>query len=42
MGHALCELVERALFPARAKGNGKRLARPAPSARRAERSAGAR
>ena len=42
MGHALCELVERALFPARAKGNGKRPARKARGARRPKRSAGAR
>ena len=34
MGHALCELAERALFPARTKGN----ARPAPSPRRSARS----
>jgi len=29
MGHALCELIERALFPPRGKGNGKPAARPA-------------
>jgi len=34
MGHALCELIERALFPARGKGNGKPAARAARRKRR--------
>ena len=34
MGHALCELIERALFPARGKGNGKPAARGARRKRR--------
>jgi D-sedoheptulose 7-phosphate isomerase len=34
MGHALCELVERALFPPRGKGNGKPAAPMSPRSRR--------
>ena len=39
MGHALCELIERALFPARGKGDGKPAAR---AVRRGRRSSAAR